>query len=220
MTYFYKIIPSSNSSMILLVQRKQATGMKYCTTILGLLIFISTQANAQADINDFLSRQVSGNRVFVEYNHTAMLDSIDSLNDSIAVLNIASTELTDSINTLADSIVTLNLEISDAGFTSLTNENIHAAVDLWEADVISAYAEYGHIAFWNTSAVTDMQDLFKNHSLEYIFTGHLHINLETQFNKTKIIVTSALGVPLGNDPSGYRIIDFKNKKLSYDFYKI
>ena len=63
-------------------------------------------------------------------------------------------------------------------------------------------------------------NLFKNHSLEYIFTGHLHINLETQFNNTKIIVTSALGVPLGNDPSGYRIIDFKNEKLSYDFYKI
>ena len=63
-------------------------------------------------------------------------------------------------------------------------------------------------------------NLFENHSLEYIFTGHLHINLETQFNKTKIIVTSALGVPLGNDPSGYRIIDFKNEKLSYDFYKI
>ena len=41
-----------------------------------------------------------------------------------------------------------------------------------------------------------------------------------EFNKTKIIVTSALGVPLGNDPSGYRIIDFKNEKLSYDFYKI
>ena len=63
-------------------------------------------------------------------------------------------------------------------------------------------------------------NLFENHSLEYIFTGHLHINLETQFKNTKIIVTSALGVPLGNDPSGYRIIDFKNEKLTYDFYKI
>ena len=51
--------------------------------------------------------------------------------------------------------------------------------------------------------------MFENHSLEYIFTGHLHINLETQFKNTKIIVTSAVEVPLGNDPSGYRIIDFK-----------
>ena len=63
-------------------------------------------------------------------------------------------------------------------------------------------------------------NLFENHDLEFIFTGHLHINLETQYKNTKIIVTSALGLPLGNDPSGFRIIEFKNEKLSYDFFKI
>ena len=63
-------------------------------------------------------------------------------------------------------------------------------------------------------------NLFNNHNVEYIFTGHLHINLETKFNDTKIISTSAVGVPLGDDPSGYRIIDFVNENLSYKFYEI
>ena len=36
--------------------------------------------------------------------------------------------------------------------------------------------------------------------LNIYFTGHLHINLETHFNDTKIISTSAVGVPLGDDP--------------------
>ena len=67
---------------------------------------------------------------------------------------------------------------------------------------------------------TDFFSLFENHCVDYIFTGHLHINLETHFNDTKIIATSAVGVPLGDDPSGYRIIDFKNENLSYNFFEI
>ena len=63
-------------------------------------------------------------------------------------------------------------------------------------------------------------ELFNDHKLEYIFTGHLHINLETSFHETKIITTSALGLPLGEDPSGYRIIDYKDGELSYKFYAI
>ena len=58
--------------------------MRYRNIIPGLLIFFSTQAYAQADINDFLSGQVSGNEVFLEYDHTAMLDSIDALNAALS----------------------------------------------------------------------------------------------------------------------------------------
>ena len=78
------------------------------------------------------------------------------------------------------------------------------------------------ISYWmfEEKIYIDFFNLFKNHNVECIFTGHLHINLETQFNYTKIISTSAVGVPLGDDPSGYRIIDFKNGKLSYNFYEI
>ena len=94
-----------------------------------------------------------------------------------------------------------------------------------EKDILSRGEKDLHgkdISYWafEDKINDEFFNLFENHSLEYIFTGHLHINLETQFKNTKIIVTSAVGVPLGNDPSGYRIIDFKNEKLTYDFYKI
>ncbi|HJN54068.1 MAG TPA: hypothetical protein QGI27_03270 [Flavobacteriaceae bacterium] len=32
--------------------------------------------------------------------------------------------------------------------TSITNDNIHDAVDLWESNQTSAEAEYGHISSW------------------------------------------------------------------------
>jgi len=44
------------------------------------LLFIGIQAQSQADLNDFLSGQVVGNEVFMEYDYQAMLDSIDVLN--------------------------------------------------------------------------------------------------------------------------------------------
>ena len=56
------------------------------------------------------------------------------------------------------------------------------------------------ISYWmfEEKIYTDFFNLFNNHNVEYIFTGHLHINLETKFNDTKIISTSAVGVPLGD----------------------
>tara|TARA_B110000438_G_C15714493_1_gene606863 strand:- start:35 stop:895 length:861 start_codon:yes stop_codon:yes gene_type:complete len=52
-------------------------------------------------------------------------------------------------------------------------------------------------------------DIFSKYNckIECIFTGHLHTNIETSYKGTKIITTSALGLPLGDHPSGYRIID-------------
>ena len=78
------------------------------------------------------------------------------------------------------------------------------------------------LSYWifEESINKEFFELFKDHKLEYIFTGHLHINLETSYNETKIITTSALGLPLGADPSGYRILDYKEGKLSYKFYPI
>ena len=128
--------------------------MKFIKFLVFAFLFLFTtlsfKVSAQAELQDFLSGQVNGNRVFLAYDHQAMLDSI---------------------NVLSDSITSLNASGLAAGSTPITNENIHAAVDLWEADVISAYTEYGHISSWNTSAVTDMQDLFKDSGLDVDISG-------------------------------------------------
>ena len=58
--------------------------MKFTTYTVGLLLAVATQTNAQADLNDFLSGQVFGNRIYMEYDYQGMLDSIDALNSVIS----------------------------------------------------------------------------------------------------------------------------------------
>jgi len=43
-----------------------------------------------------------------------------------------------------------------------TNTTIKTAVNKWIANPAAATAEYGHIKYWDTSAVTDMTNLFQN----------------------------------------------------------
>ena len=43
-----------------------------------------------------------------------------------------------------------------------TDDDIHAAVKLWCSDPNSAMPIYGHISFWNTFQVTNMEELFMN----------------------------------------------------------
>lgn len=47
-------------------------------------------------------------------------------------------------------------------YTALTDANITTAKDLWFSDQAAAEAEYGPIGQWNTTAVTDMSNLFNN----------------------------------------------------------
>ena len=44
----------------------------------------------------------------------------------------------------------------------ITNANIQTAVDAWIADSFDATITYGPIEDWDVSAVTDMQNLFKD----------------------------------------------------------
>ena len=47
-------------------------------------------------------------------------------------------------------------------FTPLTDANFQNAVNLWFSDEANATATYGHIRDWNTSAVTNMNNAFRN----------------------------------------------------------
>ena len=46
--------------------------------------------------------------------------------------------------------------------TAITNSSIYDAVDEWISDQAAATAEYGHISGWDTSGVTNMNNLFKD----------------------------------------------------------
>ena len=47
-------------------------------------------------------------------------------------------------------------------YVALTDANIHAAVDEWVADPVTATTTYGDIADWDVSQVTNMNGLFKD----------------------------------------------------------
>ena len=49
-----------------------------------------------------------------------------------------------------------------AAYTPLTDSNFQSAVNLWFSDETNATVTYGHIRDWNTSAVTDMSQAFKD----------------------------------------------------------
>jgi Icc-related predicted phosphoesterase len=63
-------------------------------------------------------------------------------------------------------------------------------------------------------------EYLKERNVLAFFSGHLHHNQSENFNNVEIVVTSALGLPLGEDPSGYRIVEIKNQKLKHTFYSL
>ena len=46
------------------------------------------------------------------------------------------------------------------GFTPRNNDELKNAVEEWKTCKINAGNSFGHISFWNTQLITDMQDLF------------------------------------------------------------
>lgn len=60
--------------------------------------------------------------------------------------------------------------------------------------------------------------LFHEFGVKYIFAGHLHKNAKSQYKDIQIITTSAIGVPLGDDPPGARIVRKIQNKIIYPYY--
>ncbi len=67
--------------------------------------------------------------------------------------------------------------------SSLTNENIHGAVNLWFSDRETALERYGHISNWDTTCITNMRSLFKNRT-DFNYEDILRWNLENVIDLT------------------------------------
>jgi 3',5'-cyclic AMP phosphodiesterase CpdA len=61
-------------------------------------------------------------------------------------------------------------------------------------------------------------DLFSANEVEAIFSGHLHNNASARFGTIEVVTTSALGKPLGNAPSGLRIVKVFNDRIEHQYY--
>jgi serine/threonine-protein phosphatase CPPED1 len=60
--------------------------------------------------------------------------------------------------------------------------------------------------------------LFETNGVDAIFTGHHHRNNLAGFGKIQLVTTSAVGKPLGDDPSGIRIVKIYIDKIKHEYY--
>jgi serine/threonine-protein phosphatase CPPED1 len=62
--------------------------------------------------------------------------------------------------------------------------------------------------------------LFGEFDVEAVFTGHLHNNAAGNFGATRMITTSAVGKPLGEAPSGFRIVQVKENEVIDRYFSL
>ena len=60
--------------------------------------------------------------------------------------------------------------------------------------------------------------LLHRYKVHYVFAGHLHKNSYGKDGDLEMITTSAVGKPLGTDPSGFRIVELKGNSLIQQYF--
>ncbi|HBE39966.1 MAG TPA: metallophosphatase, partial [Bacteroidales bacterium] len=63
-------------------------------------------------------------------------------------------------------------------------------------------------------------NLFDKYNVTAVFSGHLHNNAGSFTGTTEMIVTSAVGRPLGDAPSGIRIIKVFKDRMTHKYYPL
>jgi len=62
--------------------------------------------------------------------------------------------------------------------------------------------------------------LLREANVQTVFAGHWHRNHVASDDGLDVVVTSALGYPLGDDPSGYRVVSVDEGKLTHRYETI
>lgn len=60
--------------------------------------------------------------------------------------------------------------------------------------------------------------LFKIHEVDAVFSGHHHNNGLASYGGVQLVTTSALGKPLGDAPSGMRIVKIFSDKIEHEYF--
>jgi 3',5'-cyclic AMP phosphodiesterase CpdA len=61
-------------------------------------------------------------------------------------------------------------------------------------------------------------DLLRKHRVSGVFAGHWHRNNEAADGDMLMIVSSAVGFPLGDDPSGLRIVKVYHDRIEHEYF--
>ena len=60
--------------------------------------------------------------------------------------------------------------------------------------------------------------LFESHKVTAVFSGHYHNNALNHYGGVQLVTTSALGKPLGKDPSGMRIVKIYHDRIEHEYF--
>jgi 3',5'-cyclic AMP phosphodiesterase CpdA len=67
---------------------------------------------------------------------------------------------------------------------------------------------------------TKYLEIFKENDVDAVFAGHLHKNASAKYGEIDMITTNAAGKPLGNDSSGFRIVNVYSNRIESEFYSL
>ena len=61
-------------------------------------------------------------------------------------------------------------------------------------------------------------ELFEEYGVDAVFSGHHHNNGLATYGNVQLVTTSSLGKPLGEAPSGFRIVKVYSNKIEHEFF--
>lgn len=77
-----------------------------------------------------------------------------------------------------------------------------------------------HYGNFPTGERFKMLKKLKNAGVRYVFAGHYHRNAGGFHGNLEMIVTSAIGFPLGDDENGIRIVTVMEEKITHEFVSL
>ncbi len=63
-------------------------------------------------------------------------------------------------------------------------------------------------------------ELFRKYGVSAVFAGHWHQNNYAEDNGMLMVATGPVGFPLGDDPSGYRIVELHDGGLKHEYHTL
>jgi 3',5'-cyclic AMP phosphodiesterase CpdA len=73
--------------------------------------------------------------------------------------------------------------------------------------------------YWNLPRARrrPLLDLLAEHDVQMMFSGHRHRNDHARFGDLELVTSGAVGFPLGDDPSGYRVVDVSAAEVRHTY---
>lgn len=172
---------------------------------------------------------------FVPGNHDVAFDTLNPTPASLA--HYRSTYGSDYYSFAEDGVLFLALNTTVLSHPGGVPREWEAQLEFFERSLHSARSDrveqaivFGHHplfvqdvdeddSYWNVPR--ERRRLFlaamKKHGVRAMFAGHLHRNTFAEFDGMQMVSSGPVGYPLGDDPSGYRIVNLDRNGMSHEY---